>query len=89
MICPKSVLFGQDRGERTMGLLELILQKSEQQYISDLNNGICKENVKKAVKEIPYKQYDMKEWKEAVYYLTGGKVLLDTEDEIIDYLNEI
>lgn len=72
-----------------MELLEWILQESGLQYISDLNNGIGKVRVKEAVKEIPYERYDLKEWREAVCYLTGGKVLLETKEEILNYIKKL
>jgi len=72
-----------------MELLELILQKAGLQYISDLSNGIERNSVRRAVKEIPYDQYELKEWREAVYYLTGGKVELHTQKEISDYIDNI
>lgn len=72
-----------------MELLELILQESGLQYISDLNDGIEKRSVKEAVKEIPYEEYELKEWKEAVSYLTGGKVFLETKDDILKYIKNV
>lgn len=72
-----------------MELLELILQKAGLQYISDLSNGAKKESVRRAVKEIPYDQYDLEEWRETIYYLTGGTVELNTQEEIINYIDNI
>lgn len=70
-------------------LLDEILSYSGKQYISDLNNKIETEAVKKAIKKIDLNLYDIKQWRCAIQYLSGMKHAPETIEEVKEYLENL
>lgn len=70
------------------GLLEEILGKSNLNYISDLNGRLQEDSVKKALKEVDAGKYELREWIEAMGYLTGGNSFSNMP-EIIEYIKNL
>lgn len=72
-----------------MELLEMILEKSGAQYISDLSGMIQEKEVVGALKEINIYTYELVEWQEAILYLTGGKTKITTEKDLQDLIHQL
>ncbi|MEG1741984.1 MAG: hypothetical protein RR237_03795 [Acetivibrio sp.] len=72
-----------------MELLEMILEKSGAQYISDLSGMIQEKEVLSVLKEINIHTYELVEWQEAILYLTGGKTKITTEKDLQGLIDKL
>lgn len=71
------------------GLLENILKDSSLNYISDLSGRAGETSVRNAIKRVHLEDYEVKEWTEAVEYLTGGEKRLSSMEEIRDFIHNL
>lgn len=69
-----------------MGLLEFLAFKCGCLYLSDLHGHGNMPLVQHAIREINPDQYDLKEWNDAVQYITGENVSFSTRQEALHYL---
>lgn len=71
------------------GLLENILKESSLNYISDLSGRAGEVSVRNAIKRACLEEYELKEWVEAIEYLTGGEKRLSSMEEIRDFIENL
>ena len=72
-----------------MGILEQILEKSEREYISDLNGRIEEDSIKNIIHAMDISDFNMEEWGRAVSYLSGKKQMFHTVEELKEYLSKL
>ena len=74
--------------EKFAGLLEYIAQKSGCEYLSDLH--IYKERyyIRKTIVEIEPQLYSLREWTDAVCYITEQYMEFETVEQAVKYLLE-
>ena len=69
-----------------MGLLEILAFKSSCMYLSDLRFHKNLPSVQHALQEIDPECYCLREWNDAVQYLTGENMNFSTREEALNYL---
>ena len=67
------------------GLLEEVCLRTGCQYLSDIRQ--CSwEKLQQAVSDIPVELYSLREWGDAVQYLTGETKRLETKEQAVKFL---
>jgi len=67
------------------GLLELLAEEVNSDYISDLNRDYCKLN-KKFIETIPEGRYSLEEWTETLTYILRENVSITSPQEAKSFL---
>lgn len=67
-------------------LLEEISRKVDCMYISDLQHSNLLPLIRTAVKELSIDRYSLREWNDAVSYITGKDCEFKSQKEAADYL---
>lgn len=68
--------------EKNKGILDELKRIVGCLYISDLHDSCRFDQIKRALKEIEPGRYDDKEWREAFEYISGSKLLNETEEQV-------
>lgn len=68
--------------EKNKGILDELKRIVGCLYISDLHDSCRFDQIKRALKEIEPGRYDDKEWREAFEYISGAKLLNETEEQV-------
>lgn len=76
-------------GKRCLGLLEYLSFKVGCMYLSDLRYSKHLYNIKHVLRSIDPNIYSLKEWNDAVNYITGEKYEFDNVNEALDFLISI
>ena len=69
-----------------MGLLEILAFKSGCTYLSDLHSGASLPLVRHAVREIEPSRFSLREWNDAVRYITGEEISFSSCEDAARYL---
>lgn len=78
-----SICIGEVIGmEKNKGILDELKRIVGCLYISDLHDSCRFDQIKRALKEIEPGRYDDKEWREAFEYISGAKLLNETEEQV-------
>lgn len=70
----------------TLGLLEYISSKTDCMYLSDLHDPLYWSEIKKILREIDCRAYDLHEWNDAVSYLTGEPASFTEVEQAASFL---
>ena len=73
-------------GTPMRGLLEYISFKVESTYLSDLHNPVYWPKIQKILCEIDCHAYDLREWNDAVSYLTGKVAAFEDVEQAAAFL---
>lgn len=76
--------------EKTLGLLEYIAANAGCQYLSDLSYP-CRPplySIARIVRKIDPAQYSLREWADAVHYITGQEREFASAEQAARYLSE-
>lgn len=75
-----------------MDLLDRLTILTQCAYISDLRGMNCRRSISKAVRLISAKDYSLKEWNDAVFYITSKKVhfkcVEEARKELLDLMKD-
>lgn len=73
---------------QTMGLLEYLSFQAGCMYLSDLRLAETFPLIGHALQCVQVSKYDLREWTDAVWYITGEKQMFQTSEEAFCYLLE-
>ena len=69
-----------------LGLLEYLAQEVDCMFLSDLHSEKFLAAVREKICTLDWKQFNLKEWNDAVVYITGTNRSFDTAEQAADYL---
>ena len=70
-----------------IGLLDFIAHRVPCEYLSDLHwKHQLLPDIQRVIQEIPLAQYDLREWNDAVQYVTGLNRSFESKQEAYDFL---
>lgn len=72
--------------KRCAGILDYLKEEASCVYISDLYQKSYLPSIKKVVEGMDPSQYTLRQWNEAVGYISKQKLEFGTIEEVIDFL---
>lgn len=75
--------------KQNQGLLEILSQKTGCMYISDLHRPELRPRIGYAARELTADEYSLKEWLDAICYITGESCSFQTSEEACVYLQNL
>ena len=72
----------------TKGLLETLAMKIGCSYLSELHTSYRFREICREIKKLDMEKFSMKEWNDAVDYITGEKVVFSSPEDAREYLLE-
>ncbi|MGI6070183.1 MAG: hypothetical protein ACOYBE_07115 [Blautia sp.] len=72
-----------------LGLLEYLAQELNCMFLSDLHSQKFLEAIRREVCLMDWSRFSLKEWKDAVTYITGTNPDLETVEQAAEYLLHI
>lgn len=70
------------------GLLEILASQTECMYLSDLHNPEFLPAIRRALCGISPEQFELREWQDAVAYITGEQLSFKSQKQAADYLKK-
>ena len=55
-------------------------------YLSDLHDRRCLPSVRRVLRGVDQSRYSLREWIDAVYYITGQRLCFESEEQAAQYL---
>lgn len=68
------------------GLLENLALQSDCMYLSDLHSPIFLPGIRRALCCISPEQFTLREWQDAVAYITGEQISIESPEQAAEYL---
>ena len=77
-----------EKKERTQELLEVIARRVGCGFLSDLHQSWELPCIQHVIRGLDAREYDLREWKDAVQYITGEQREFETAEQAAEFLGE-